>query len=127
MAVFIALTGITNKTLGTQWAGVVMVFLFQFLMGFGWMACPWLVSLHFPLSTREAADMIHQYGPEISPLKYRHIGGAAGAVGEWSMTFVTVFGGGIALQRTGYGIWFWQLASCILSAICKSRAVKLKP
>ena len=44
MAVFIALTGMSNKTNGSQWAGVVMVFLFQFLMGFGWMACPWLVS-----------------------------------------------------------------------------------
>lgn len=29
------------------------------------------------------------YPSEIAPLKYRHVGGAAGAFGEWSMTFVT--------------------------------------
>lgn len=25
-----------------------------------------------------------QYGPEIAPLKYRHLGGAFGSQGEWS-------------------------------------------
>lgn len=38
------------------------------------------------------------------------------------MTFATVFGGGIALQRVGWELWFWQLGACVLSAICKSHA-----
>ncbi|KAK3718644.1 hypothetical protein LTR37_004861 [Vermiconidia calcicola] len=97
IAIFIAMTGLENKTLGTQWTAIVCVIIFQFLMGIGWMACPWL------------------YGPEIAPLRYRHLGGAAGALGQWVCTFITVFGGGIALQRVGYGIWFWQLISCIIT------------
>ncbi|CAK3991548.1 MFS general substrate transporter [Lecanosticta acicola] len=64
-----------------------------------WMGCPWL------------------YGPEIAPLRYRHLGGAAGIVGEWSMTFATVFGGGIAVQSVGWPIWFWQLTSCVVAVI----------
>ena len=31
------------------------------------------------------------------------------------MTFVTVFAGGIAIQRTSWAIWFWQLGSCVLA------------
>ena len=64
-------------------------------------------------------DSLVQYGPETAPLRYRHLGGAFGAVGEWSMTFATVFGGSIASQRVGYQIWFWQLGSCILLCFCK--------
>ena len=101
MAVFIAMQGLPNPTLATQWTAVAFVIIFQFLTGFGWMGCPWL------------------YGPEIAPLRYRHLGGAAGIVGEWSMTFATVFGGGIAVQSVGWPIWFWQLASCVLAVICE--------
>lgn len=45
MAVFIALNGLSNKTLATQWVAVACVIIFQFLTGFGWMGCPWLVSI----------------------------------------------------------------------------------
>ena len=31
------------------------------------------------------------------------------------MTFITVFAGGIAIEATGWQIWFWQLGSCILA------------
>lgn len=31
------------------------------------------------------------------------------------MTFVTVFAGGIAIQKTTWAIWFWQLGSCVLA------------
>ena len=31
------------------------------------------------------------------------------------MTFITVFAGGIAIQRTSWPIWFWQLGSCVLA------------
>ncbi len=33
------------------------------------------------------------------------------------MTFVTVFAGGIAIQRTNWAIWFWQLGSCVVACI----------
>lgn len=121
MAIFIAMQGLPNKTLATQWTAVVFVIIFQFLTGYGWMGCPWLV--RFDLGLRSLrysiADTRFQYGPEIAPLRYRHLGGAAGIVGEWSMTFATVFGGGVAVQRVGYQIWFWQLASCVLACICR--------
>lgn len=44
MSIFIAMNGLTNKTLATQWVAVACVIIFQFLIGFGWMGCPWLVS-----------------------------------------------------------------------------------
>jgi len=94
MPVFIAMNGLKHKTLATQWTAIAFVIIFVVLIGFGWMGCPWL------------------YGPEIAPLRYRHLGGSVGAIGEWSMMFVTVLGGGIALQRVEYEIWSWQLASC---------------
>ena len=64
MAVFIAMQGLAHKTVATEWTAV-------FQVGFGWMGCPWL------------------YGPGMSPLRYRHIGGAANTIGEWSMTVAT--------------------------------------
>lgn len=69
MAVFVAMNGVQNKTAATQWTAVAFVIIFIFTFGWGWIAIPWL------------------YGPEIAPLKYRHLGGAFGAQGEWSMTF----------------------------------------
>ena len=36
------------------------------------------------------------------------------------MCFAVVFGGGIALQRVSFAIWFWQLGSCILACICET-------
>ncbi len=30
-------------------------------------------------------------------------------------TVVTVFAGGIAIQRTSWAIWIWQLGSCLLA------------
>lgn len=44
-------------------------------------------------------------GMQIAPLKYRHVGGAAGAFGEWLFSFITVFAGGIALENIGWKIW----------------------
>lgn len=49
---------------------------------------------------------------KIAPLKLRHLGGAAGAFGEWLFSFITVFAGGIALANVGWKIWLWMLLSC---------------
>lgn len=49
---------------------------------------------------------------QIAPLRYRHIGGAAGSLGEWLFSFITVFAGGIGVDRTGWKIWIWQIISC---------------
>ena len=97
MAIFVAMNGVENKTIATQWTAVAFVIIFVLIFGYGWIGIPWL------------------YGPEIAPLRYRHLGGAFGAFGEWSMTFITVFAGGIALQEVSWAIWFWQLGSCALA------------
>jgi hypothetical protein len=52
---------------------------------------------------------------QIAPLKYRHLGGAAGAFGEWIFSFITVFAGGIALSNVGWKIWVWMLLSCAVA------------
>jgi len=72
----------------------------------------------FPLHClpfRAHANFVYRYGPEIAPLRYRHIGGAAGAFGEWLFSFITVFAGGIALDRVGSVIWIWMLLSAALA------------
>jgi len=50
---------------------------------------------------------------QIAPLKYRHIGGAAGSTGEWLFSFITVYAGGIAINTVGWKIWIWQLVACL--------------
>jgi hypothetical protein len=45
----------------------------------------------------------------------RHLGGAAGAFGEWLFSFITVFAGGIALGTVGWKIWIWMLLSCAVA------------
>lgn len=59
---------------------------------------------------------------QIAPLKYRHVGAAAGLFGEWLFTFVTVFAGGIGIQTVGWKIWIWPLVFNItashLSTLC---------
>ncbi|KAL4891169.1 general substrate transporter [Aspergillus ambiguus] len=91
MLIFVILNLIKQKSLATQWTAAMVMFPYLFMYGWGWVGCPWL------------------YGPEIAPLKYRHIGAAAGLLGVWLFTFITVFAGGIALQTVGPIIWVWPL------------------
>ncbi|USP78017.1 hypothetical protein yc1106_05291 [Curvularia clavata] len=91
MTVFVALIGLPNPTRGTQWGAVAIICVWNMVFGYGWIGVPRL------------------YGPEIAPLQQRHIGGAAGAFGEWLFSFLTVFAGGIALDAVGWKIWIWML------------------
>ncbi|PMD54417.1 putative sugar transporter STL1 [Hyaloscypha bicolor E] len=92
--IFTIMIGLPNQTPATQWTAVAFVILYNLFYGYGWVGCPWL------------------YGPEIAPLRYRHIGGAAGSLGEWLFSFITVFAGGIGVDRTGWKIWIWQIIAC---------------
>ncbi|KAJ5778110.1 hypothetical protein N7520_001356 [Penicillium odoratum] len=91
MLIFVVLNLIKNKTIATQWTAVAIMFPYLFVYGWGWVGCPWL------------------YGPEIAPLRYRHIGSAAGILGVFVFTFLTVFAGGIGLETVGARIWIWPL------------------
>ncbi|KAL4810639.1 general substrate transporter [Aspergillus unguis] len=91
MLIFVVLNMIENKSDATRWAAAMIMFPYLFFYGWGWVGCPWL------------------YGPEVAPLRYRHIGSAAGLLGVWVFTFITVFGGGIALKTVGARIWIWPL------------------
>ncbi|KAJ5825167.1 hypothetical protein N7474_002305 [Penicillium riverlandense] len=99
MLVFVILNGIPNKTTAVQWAAAIIMFPYLFMYGWGWVTCPWL------------------YGPEIAPLKYRHIGAASGLFGLWLFTFVTVFAGGIGIQMAGWKIWIWPLTFNVLGVL----------
>lgn len=99
MLIFLVMIALPSPTLGSQWTAVVFVIFFNFFIGYGWVGVAWL------------------YGAEIAPLKYRHIGNASSAFGEWLFSFITVFAGGIAITNTGWKIWIWQLLSCICSVI----------
>lgn len=52
---------------------------------------------------------------KIAPLQFRHIGGAASAFGEWLFCFITVFAGGIGLEKVGWKLWLWCLLSCAVA------------
>ncbi|XHG09495.1 hypothetical protein AWENTII_012550 [Aspergillus wentii] len=96
MLAFVLLNGVGRSTSATQWAAAIIMFPYLFMYGWGWVTCPWL------------------YGPEIAPLKYRHIGAAAGLFGMWLFTFLTVFAGGIGIQTAGWKIWIWPLIFNVL-------------
>ncbi|KAG4441943.1 hypothetical protein IFR05_002562 [Cadophora sp. M221] len=97
MVVFVAMIGQPNPTVATQWTAVAAIFVYNTVFGYGWIGVCWL------------------YGPEIAPLKLRHAGAAAGALGEWVFSFITVFAGGIALQNVGWKIWLWMALSCAVA------------
>lgn len=93
------MNALPEKTRTTQWVAVVMVMIFEFLTGLGWMGVPWL------------------YGPEIAPLRFRHLAGAVGILGEWSCCFIIVLGGGTAIGVVGWPIWWWPFASCVITIV----------
>jgi hypothetical protein len=74
------------------------VVLYEVIFAFGWLGTCWV------------------YGPEIAPLKYRHVAGSLGAAGEWFSTFVMVFGGGTGINAVGPKIFIWPLLCCFLAA-----------
>ncbi|KAN0103238.1 putative sugar transporter STL1 [Hyaloscypha variabilis] len=94
MLIFFIMIALPHPTDATQWIAVVFVIFFNFFIGYGWVG----VAL-------------------IAPLKYRHIGNASSAFGEWLFSFITVFAGGIAITNIGWKIWIWQLLSCICAII----------
>ncbi|CAI7672880.1 unnamed protein product [Penicillium crustosum] len=99
MLIFVVMIGLENRTLATQWTAVAAVISFMFVFGYSWIGITWL------------------YTAEIAPLKYRHVGAAAGAFGEWTFSFITVFGGGTAITNVGWKIYIWQLLSCATAVV----------
>jgi Na+/melibiose symporter-like transporter len=49
MIIFVAMIGLPNPTLATQWTAVAAVIVYNFAFGYGWIGVPWL------------------YGPEVRP------------------------------------------------------------
>ncbi|KAH7374231.1 putative sugar transporter STL1 [Cadophora sp. MPI-SDFR-AT-0126] len=100
MLLYIVLTTLpphlTNA--GTNWAAVVVIILYEVVFAFGWLGTCWI------------------YGPEIAPLKYRHVAGSLGAAGEWFSTWVMVFGGGTGINAVGPKIFIWPLLCCFIAA-----------
>ncbi|KAI1847064.1 hypothetical protein JX266_006939 [Neoarthrinium moseri] len=99
MLIFTVMIALPNPTLATQWTAVVFIIVYNLAYGYGWVGCPWL------------------YGPEIAPLRYRHVAGAAGSLGEWLFSFITVFAGGIGAEVTGWRIWIWQIIFCVIAVL----------
>lgn len=77
--------------------------------------CRGCMDLRYVLSYTCIVLEVADHNTQIAPLKYRHLGGAAGAFGEWLFSFITVFAGGIALQNVGWKIWLWMLLSCAVA------------
>lgn len=50
MTTFVALIGLQNPTVSTQWAAAAIICLWNMVFGYGWVGCPWL------------------YGPEVRSL-----------------------------------------------------------
>ena len=100
MLIYVIVTTLpaSKQTIGTNWTAVVFIILYEIVFAFGWLGTCWV------------------YGPEIAPLKYRHVAGSLGAAGEWFSTWVMVFGGGTGINAVGPKIFIWPLLCCFLSA-----------
>lgn len=100
MLIYLVLTTLPPEktTVGTQWGAVAIIVLYEVVFAFGWLGTCWV------------------YGPEIAPLKYRHVAGSLGAAGEWFSTWVMVFGGGTGINAVGPKIFIWPLLCCFLAA-----------
>ncbi|KAK0936769.1 hypothetical protein LTR29_011632 [Friedmanniomyces endolithicus] len=100
MLVYVILTTLpaSKASAATNWAAVVFIILYEVVFAIGWLGTCWV------------------YGPEIAPLKYRHIAGGLGAAGEWFSTWVMVFGGGTGINAVGAKIFIWPLLNCVVAA-----------
>jgi hypothetical protein len=100
MLIYVILTTLPadKQSAGSNWAAVAIIILYEIVFAFGWLGTCWI------------------YGPEIAPLKYRHVAGSLGAAGEWFSTFVMVFGGGTGINAVGPKIFIWPLLCCFLAA-----------
>ncbi|KAK3613622.1 hypothetical protein LTR56_027773 [Elasticomyces elasticus] len=100
MLIYVVLTTLpaSKMTAGPNRAAVVFIILYKVVFGIGWLGTCWI------------------YGPEIAPLKYRHVAGGRGAAGERFSTWVMVFGGGTGINTVGAPIFIWPLLCCFLAA-----------
>lgn len=116
LTIFVAMIGLPNPTLATQWTAVAFAFVYNFIFGFGWIGVAWLYGPEVVIQShkhdgRNSLTRANSY-TQIAPLKFRHVSGAASAFGEWLFSFITVFAGGIGLQTVGWKMWLWYLLSC---------------
>lgn len=115
MTIFMTLQ-LVDQTPAISWAAIGIIFVFIAVFGYSWQGSVWL------------------YCSEISPLEYRHIGGAFTASvslkfnsklhhanmvqqGEWLMTWLTVFVGPIGLESVGSRFWAWVLSGNVVAVI----------
>src|SRR5690348_14517420 len=42
MVIFVAMIGLPNPTVATQWVGVAAIFVYNSVFGYGWIGVPWL-------------------------------------------------------------------------------------
>ncbi|QIW99849.1 hypothetical protein AMS68_005367 [Peltaster fructicola] len=100
MLIYVVITTLppSMSNTATNWTAVAIIILYEIVFAFGWLGTCWI------------------YGPEVSPLKYRHVAGSLGAAGEWFSTFVMVFGGGTGINAVGPKIFIWPLLCCFLAA-----------
>lgn len=79
--IFLVMIALPNPTLATQWTAVAGVIVYNFAFGYGWVGCPWLYGPEVMTPIKIMASCTK--ASQIAPLKYRHLGGAAGSTGEW--------------------------------------------
>ncbi|KAF8913375.1 hypothetical protein CPB85DRAFT_1434015 [Mucidula mucida] len=84
-------------TTATRWAQIAMLFWFEAGSGLSWSEFGF-----FRRTNRSSTVwMIYLYAIEIVPTRYRGQAGGIGNVGTWTMTFVFVYSGPIAIQDVG--------------------------
>ena len=99
LLVYVVVQTVPAQTSTTGWVSIGAILFYNIMFGFGWVGPPWL------------------YGPEIAPLKYRHIAGGLAACGEWLSTWITVFAGGTGINQVGQKIFIRPLVCSFLAAV----------
>lgn len=98
LLIYVSIQTLDHKTVAMSWGSIGAVLFYDIMFGFGWVGPPWM------------------YGPEIAPVRYRHIAGGLASCGEWLSTWITVFAGGVGIDTVGPKIFIWPLLSSFLAA-----------
>ena len=94
MVLFIV--GLAVNTQASSYLALFAIFFFIFVFGSSWLTIPYL------------------YSAEITPLRSRHIGNAAGVLGVWLASFLVVEISPVSIENTGWRIYlfFCKLSHC---------------
>ena len=82
------------------WVAFAFTCVISFAYGYSWLPIPWVL------------------GPELLPVRYRHVGAGLNAFSNWTFTFIIVKVGPIGLTNIGWKLYIVFLVFTICQLVC---------